>query len=330
MKTFLKILKILLIIIVFVVGGIVTYALTSFEKKFDAPYPDIRASADSTVIARGRHLAMGPAHCADCHAPIRDRERVLAGEEVPLSGGFNFVLPLGTLYAPNITSDKETGIGNLTDQEIARSLRYGIRHDGQAILDLMPFYDLSDEDLSAIISWLRTQPPINNKRPQNEFNLLGKMVKTYVLQPTGDGEVPPRPPIDATADYGKYLVNSVANCRGCHTERDLMTGAFIGPELAGGFPFEVFNEFGEIVAGKHLVSPNLTTDAQTGIIANWSEDQFIERFRTGEVIKGSPMPWGPFSRMSDMELTAIYKYLKTLAPINLQHPYGLQEGDPGA
>lgn len=329
MKTLWKILKFLLIIIVIVVVGIVTYALTSYEKKFDVPYPNITASSDSAVIARGRHLATGPAHCADCHAPNGERPKVVAGEEVPLSGGFDFVFPLGVLYAPNITSDLETGIGKLTDGEIARSLRYGVRHDGQAILDLMPFYDLSDEDLTAIISWLRTQPPVKNVRPDHEYNFLGKMLKTFALKPSGDGVVPPAPPEDSTAAYGKYLVHSVANCRGCHTDRDLMTGAFIGPELGGGFSIELIDINGGIVPGKHLVSPNLTKDAETGIMANWTEEQFIHRFRTGAVIKESPMPWGPFSRMSDLELKAIYRYLNTVPPVNRKHPYGIQEGDPG-
>jgi len=328
MKTFLKILKILLIIFVVLVAGIVTYALTSYKKTFEAPYPQISASQDSAVIARGKYLALGPAHCAHCHAPMSELGKVDAGEEVPLSGGFNFVIPLGTLYAPNITSDPATGIGNLSDQEIARSLRYGLRHDGQAIIDLMPFYDLSEEDLTAIISWLRTQPPIKNKRPENEYSFLGKMVKTYALKPTGDSVVPPTPPSDSTAAYGKYLVNSVANCRGCHTERNLMNGAFIGPELAGGFPMEVMDENGDIIKGKHVVSPNLTPDQKTSIIADWSKDDFIGRFRNGRVIPGSPMPWGPFSRMTDLELTAIYKYLKTVEPVNYEIPAGIQEGDP--
>lgn len=328
MKTFLKILKVLVVIVIVFVGGIITFALTSYKKTFEAPYPNIKASSDSAIIARGKHLALGPAHCADCHASLSERAKVDAGEEVALSGGFNFILPIGTLYTPNITSDPETGIGNLTDGEIARSLRYGIRHDGQAMIDLMPFYDLSDDDLTAIISWLRTQPPIKNERPKNEYTLLGKMVKTYALGPTGDADVPAAPPEGANAAYGKYLVNSVANCRGCHTERNLMDGSFVGPELAGGFPFELINEKGEIIKGKHLISPNLTTDAETGIMASWSQEEFVERFRTGRVIPGSPMPWGPFSRMDEMELIAIYKYLSSLSPIRLEIPTGIQEGDP--
>ena len=328
MKTFLRIILILFVIIIVVVGGVITYALSSYKKTFDAPYPNITASTDSAVIARGKYLALGPAHCADCHAPMSDRAKVLAGEEVPLSGGLDFVMPFGTVYSPNITSDPETGIGNLTDQEIARSLRYGIRHDGQAMIDFMPFYDLSDGDLTAIISYLRTQPPIKNKRPENQYSFLGKLIKTFAIVPSGDGEIPPAPAPDSTAAYGKYLVNSVANCRGCHTERDLMTGAFVGPELAGGFPFEVFDRNGKAVTGKHLVSPNLTTDKSTGIMAEWSQEDFIYRFRSGELIPGTPMPWGPFSRMSDLELTAIYKYLSSIPAVNMQQPYGIQEGDP--
>ena len=328
MKTFLRIVLILVIIIVVTVGGVITYALSSYQKTFDAPYPNITASTDSAVIARGKYLSLGPAHCAECHTPMSERAKVLAGEEVPMSGGLDFVMPFGTLYTPNITSDPETGIGNLTDQEIARSLRYGIRHDGQAMLDLMPFYDLSDEDLTAIISYLRTQPPVKNQRPENTYNFLGKMLKTFALVPPGDGDVPPTPPQDSTAAYGQYLVNSVANCRGCHTEIDFMTGEYIGHDLAGGFPFEVFNENGQVVKGKHLVSPNITTDKTTSIMAEWTQEDFIYRFKSGVLIEGTPMPWGPFSRMSDLELTAIYKYLKTVPPVNRKNPYGIQEGDP--
>lgn len=63
-------------------------------------------------------------------------------------------------------------------------------------------------------------------------------------------------------------------------------------------------------------------------MAGWSQDDYIERFRNGRVIAGSPMPTGPFSRMDDMELISFYKYLSTVSPVNLEQPYGIQEGDP--
>jgi len=327
MKTFLKILiwtglGLVVIILIFY-----SYVSLSYQKTFDAPYPDIQASTDPAVIEKGRELALGPAHCSHCHAQATEMLKVEAGEEVSPSGGFGFALPFGTLYSPNITSDKETGIGNLTDQEIARSLRYGVGHDGRALFDFMPFYDLTDEDLTAVISWLRTLEPVKNEVPEHDYNFVGKALKTFVFQPMGDGEIPLNPTPGESAEYGKYLTQSVANCRGCHTPIDLMTGAFTGPEFSGGFKMEVVGPDG-IIPNKHLVTPNLTQHDGTGIMTGWSRDQFIERMRAGNRIPGSPMPWGPFSRMSDTDLTAIYNYLVTLEPVESSIPVGIQEGDP--
>ena len=107
-----------------------------------------------------------------------------------------------------------------------------------------------------------------------------------------------------------------------------MDGSFIGPELAGGFPFELIDENGKIIKGKHVISPNITTDKKTGIMTSWSQEDFIQRFRNGRVIPGSPMPWGPFSRMDSVDLIAIYKYLSSVGPVQNEIPPGIQEGDP--
>jgi len=101
----------------------------------------------------------------------------------------------------------------------------------------------------------------------------------------------------------------------------------VGPDYAGNMAFEIIKK-GEIVPGKHIVTPNITPDPDTGIMANWSEDEFITRFRTGRIIPGTPMPWGPFSRMTDMELKAMYKYLISLDPVKQSIPIGIQDGDP--
>lgn len=318
----------LLILVVVLVIGFVLLVLARYDRTFEAPYPQITASTDSAIIARGRYLAMGPAHCGECHSSVSELSKVVAGGESSFSGGFAFELPIGKVYAANITSDEETGLGKLTDQQIARSLRYGVRHDGRAIIDFMPFYDLSDSDLTAVISFLRTIKPIKNLVPPHEWNFMGKTVLAFLIEPSGDGDIPPVPPIDSTAAYGKYLAASVANCRGCHTNRDMMTGAYIGTEYAGQTKMEVFDENGKIVRGKHLVTPNLTFDAETGRMSGWTQKDFIERFRKGKMIPGSPMPWGPFSRMSDLELTALYKFLTSLEPVASAVPLGIQEGDP--
>jgi len=276
--------------------------------QFDAPYPAIHASKDSAVLARGKYLVYGPAHCADCHGPVGSDDIVNKGGLVALPGGKVFELPIGKVYPKNITPDMETGIGNLPDSQIARSLRYGVGHDGRAMLDFMPFHNTSDEDLTAIISYLRTMEPVKNKVPDNSFNVLGKVMKAFVIKPTGpDGEVAKSVKQDSSLEYGKYLATYVANCRGCHTNRDLKSGAYIGPFFAGGFEMEGDKN--------HIFhTPNISPDKKTGHIYNWTEEDFLNRFHKGKIYPQSPMPWGPFSHMSDMEIKAIYRFLQTVQP----------------
>jgi mono/diheme cytochrome c family protein len=329
MKKFLRILKWSALTIVAIILLFIVYALVRPESTFKAPYPKITATTDSSVIARGKYLVYGPAHCAYCHAPSNQFQQVEAGKIVPLSGGNIFRLPVGNVYVPNITSDKATGIGSFTDGELARTLRYGVKKNGEALLDFMPFYDLSDEDLTAIISYLRTEPAVNHPMQKNEWNLLGKIVKAIgMITPKGDGNVPSAPAPDTTAEYGHYLAESVANCRGCHTKRDLKTGNYVGIEYAGQMPFEVLDKNAQPIKGKHLVTPNLTPDPITGRISNWTQYVFVKRFQMGRVISGSPMPWGAFSRMNEKDLTALYKFFATLEPVKSYTPAGIQEGDP--
>jgi mono/diheme cytochrome c family protein len=306
----LKILKWTGIVILIVIAGAYIYVLTHQHRKFDAPYPNVKAITDSAVIARGKNLVFGPAHCANCHSAPGMEERVSKGEIVPLSGGYAFDIPIGKIYAKNLTPD-ETGIGKQTDGEIARALRYGVSTKGRALFDFMPFHNTSDEDLTAIISYLRQQPGVKNDVPENKLNFIGKIVNAFVLKPAGPTEeVPTVVTRDSSAAYGKYLANSVANCRGCHTNRNLMTGAFIGEDYAGGLVFENPVDSGTII----LTTPNLTPDA-TGRIKGWTQQHFIERFRKGALVPETHMPWGPFSRMSDDELKAIYNYLQTVKPV---------------
>lgn len=326
MKSFFKILFWIGILVVILILSFSIFVFTA-NPTYEAPYPEISAIGDSAVIARGAYLVNGAAHCAHCHADARDFGKVEEGLQVPLKGGFYFPLPIGNVYPRNITSHDETGIGNYTDGELARAMRYGVKKDGKAMMDFMPFYDLSDEDLTAIISYLRTLAPVENRVPENDFNFLGKMLHAVgVIKPMGDGEVPTMPQMDSTVLYGEYLANSVANCQGCHTNRDLKTGGWIGEKYAGGFAMEMINADGTLSKDKHVITPNITPDKETGRIAAWKQEDFIKRFRTGRVIQGSPMPWGPFSRMSDMELKAIYKYLQTIKPVDNAVPLGVQEG----
>lgn len=318
MKTLIKAFKWFGIALALLLIGFVLFVFMRAERTYEAPYPEIVASSDSLVIARGRDLFYGPAHCSGCHAPADQLERLEAGEEVLPSGGEDFDLPIGIIHSPNITPDVDTGIGSFTDGELARALRYGVKRNGQALMDFMPFYDLSEEDLTAVISFLRSVPPVYNVRPENEWNFLGNMVRALgMIKPMGDAEVPPTPPADSTADYGHYIAESIANCRGCHTKRDMMTGGWIGPDYAGQAVFEIEDGSGD---EKYIVTPNLTPDQGTGRMVNWTQEAFITRFRTGMTIDESVMPWGQFSRMTDMELAALYKFFQSLEPVIAEDP----------
>ncbi len=302
--------------LLFLVVALVITVWALQYKNYDAPYPEIHASKDSAVIERGRYLVTSSAHCADCHAPESLYADVALGKEVSLHGGRVFNLPLGTLQAPNITNDA-TGIGDFSDQEIARSLRYGVGRDGRALFPFMPFQNLSDDDLTAVISYLRTTKPVKNDIKIRKLNPLGYVANAFLIKPVGPEGTPQKSITpDTLVEYGQYLANSVSNCRGCHTNRDLKTGAFIGAAYAGGFHME------SIIDPKNyeVVTPNITPDPQDGHIKDWSEQKFIERFRQGKLNPHSAMPWGPFKRMSDVELKAIYKYLQTLKP---------ESNDPG-
>jgi len=317
-KTLIKAFKWFGIALALLLIGFVLFVFMRAERTYEAPYPEIVASSDSLVIARGRDLFYGPAHCSGCHAPADQLERLEAGEEVLPSGGEDFDLPIGIIHSPNITPDVDTGIGSFTDGELARALRYGVKRNGQALMDFMPFYDLSEEDLTAVISFLRSVPPVYNVRPENEWNFLGNMVRALgMIKPMGDAEVPPTPPADSTADYGHYIAESIANCRGCHTKRDMMTGGWIGPDYAGQAVFEIEDGSGD---EKYIVTPNLTPDQGTGRMVNWTQEAFITRFRTGMTIDESVMPWGQFSRMTDMELAALYKFFQSLEPVIAEDP----------
>jgi mono/diheme cytochrome c family protein len=277
------------------------------HRTFDAPYPDLRASADPAIIARGRYLALGPAHCRDCHtepgAPASDEPR--------LSGGVAFHTPVGTFYTPNITPDPTTGIGRYTDAELARALRYGVHPTGRAMVPFMPFANMADDDLTAVISYLRSRPPEHHAVPRHDINLLGRFVKAFILEPTGPtGEVAKTVERGPTAAYGRYLANFVSNCTGCHTEHDMKTGEAIGEPFAGGMELESHSH-----PGTRFVTPNLTPDPTSGHITAWTEDQFVARFRHA-VETPSPMPWRSFSTMTDDDLRALYRYLRSLPPVN--------------
>jgi mono/diheme cytochrome c family protein len=312
---FKKILIGILAVAIILVLSFVVFVYTSYDTDYSDQYPvpDLNVKADSALIERGRYLVHGPAHCVDCHAPVEKVRENEGKEELALTGGFGLKIPPGEFYGPNLTPDVETGIGRYSDGQLYRMLRHNIRADGRAALDFMPFINMADEDIYAIIAYLRAQKAVKNQMPETEYTFLGKMFKAL-------GAVKPGEPIqpvlksvkeDTTAEYGKYLANSVANCYGCHTERDLKSGAFIGQAFAGGMVFGPDS----FTKGWVYISPNITPDKDTGLMTDWDEDSFIDRMNAGRIYDTSPMAWEAFHRVTDNDWRAIFRYLKTVKPV---------------
>jgi mono/diheme cytochrome c family protein len=278
----------------------------------DTAYPNIAASTDTAVIARGKYIVGNLAPCGGCHSAPKDRQAWMDGAEPPLQGGFVFDIPPGKFYTRNLTPDSATGLGAVSDKAIARAIRSGVGHDGRVLLPFMEFQNLADDDLTALVSFLKSMPAVKNEVPMHTYTTIGKVIKaTAFSKPIGPTGTPlAKAPRGATVEAGDYIVNNVALCWACHTERNMMTGAVVGPRFGGTKGF---------VEDDPKVSwspPNITSDPETGRLGKLDEDQFVARFRQGRVIPKSPMPWQAFQKMNEEDLRAIYKYLKSVPAVN--------------
>jgi mono/diheme cytochrome c family protein len=288
-------------------AAFVAVTLLRAERDFPRPGSTLRASSDPALIARGRYLALGPAHCADCHGADENGHTGTA-DGVALSGGRAFHLPVGTIHTPNITPDAKTGIGRLSDEDLVGILRHGVHPDGRAVLPFMPFANLADDDLVSILSFLRSKPAVEHDVPGHELNLLGKAVLAWVLTPSGPRATPPNTmPPSATAEYGRYLTHEVANCMSCHTKMDMRTGELVGPIFGGGGVHEATDG-----SKRQFVTPNLTPHRRWGWLEGWTEEAFVNRLGSGSGREGSPMPWRSFAGISEDDAKAIYRYLRTV------------------
>jgi mono/diheme cytochrome c family protein len=259
------------------------------------------------LVARGEYIVRNAAVCAGCHAADR---KDLDG---PLSGGSEFKdWRLGTVRAANLTPDSATGIGTWSDGEIVRALRNGQSKGGRLLAPVMPYewlHDMSDADALAVARYLKSRPPVRHDVGQSP-NLFFKLGKLFFIGPKR-GAPEPAPPRGPTPAYGGYLVQHVAMCVHCHTP-------------SGGLRDKPDND--RALAGD--ASPpkgfpanpaNLTPDSATGI-GRWTEEEFLHTLRTGVNPRGdslsSFMPWRQVRRMTDDDLRAIYRYLRTLPPIH--------------
>ena len=171
-------------VILLIIAGVTVATMFRQHLTYDAPYPAIKASNDSAVIEKGKTIALVTKGCVHCHSPVTNVDSMLKRGEVPSFAGAKKVeTPFGIIFMPNITPDAKTGIGRLTDAEIARVLRYGVKSNGEAALPFMQGQDMNDEDMTAVISYLRSLKPVENKVPENEFTLIGRFAKAFMVKP---------------------------------------------------------------------------------------------------------------------------------------------------
>ncbi len=258
---------------------------------------------NQALLERGKYLMNGVVACGNCHF-----QRDAKGEPLldkGLSGGFVFDEPPFKAYASNITPDPETGIGKWTDAQLAKAIREGIRPDKSVIGPPMPmaFYrNLSDDDLAAIIAYLRAQKPVRHVVPKSTYNI-----------PLPPNYGPPIQQVRATSPrdkvkYGAYLVE-IGHCMECHTPRDEKGMLRLSQLGAGGQHFP--GPWGT------SVSRNLTPH-ETGL-KNASDAQIERAIRegvdpTGQALK-PPMGYPFYKTISNEDMSAIVAYLRTLKPL---------------
>ena len=304
----------IVVAVVLALGG-VAYAWVSATWNGDysaMARPAIVASTDPAVIAHGEYVFNAVAHCSICHGPTAPKRK--RGDRFPMAGGLIFHAgPFGTFVARNLTSDRETGVGAQSDADLARVVRSGVDHQGR----FLPFMKLAvgpiaDEDLTALISYVRTFAPVRREEEPEVWGLVGKYLAATKLKPAT--QVPP-PYVPAVAEpsaaRGAYLANGPAACRFCHTKHDAMAG-FVetAPPFSGG---DV--EPDDTDPASEIQAPNLTPDPTSSPLAAWDEATFVTRFRGGKVFPGSSMPWENFAEMTDADVRSLYRYFRSLAPV---------------
>ena len=263
----------------------------SMARAYDVQAPPVQRSTDPRVVARGYHLAKSIGGCIACHG-----ER-LQGVHLEDFG------PIARINAPNITGGSGGALRAYSDAQLARLLRHGIKADGRSVLfmDCEEFAWWPQQDVAALISWLRLQPDIDRPVPPSRVGWLGKVLdrvdlfRLDIARRIDHGKSPQQPPAPApTAEYGAFL--SVL-CVGCH-----------GAGLSGG-----------PIPGSppgNAVPTNLTPHRDG--MAHYSEADFFKLLDTGIKPDGSKldpaMPITSLRHMNDVEKSALYAYLRSLRP----------------
>jgi mono/diheme cytochrome c family protein len=259
------------------------------------------AQSNSDLVKRGDYLVNGLLTCGNCHTPKGPQGDIAAKA---FSGGLSWDEPPFKVTAPNITPDKETGIGNYSDSDIEKVLRKGIKPDGTAVAMIMPsgFYEImTDRDMNAVIAYLRTLKPIRNKVPDPVY----KVPQGHPVPPGGENKFT-EDMLQDKVKKGFYLV-TIAHCMECHTPLGPKGRDFVNDLGKGGF--ELKGPWGV------SVSRNITSSKTKGIGA-WTDAEIKRAITQGIRKDGSklkpPMAYHSYAIMTDADLDAVIAYLRTV------------------
>ena len=256
--------------------------------------------ANADVVARGKYLAqMGD--CASCHTDTGGQA---------FAGGRDMPTPFGPITTPNITPDKQTGIGDYTDDQFYRVFHEGIGANGQHLYPVMPYpwyTKVTRDDVLAIKAYLFSLAPVHAPRkPSNlafPFNIRAGLGVWDVLF-LREGTFKPDPSKSASVNRGAYIVEGLGHCGECHNGRNLLGDTGMAQSLRGG-PIE------------NWYAPNITSDVRDGI-GKYSNDQLVSYLKTG-IAPSMGVATGPMSetihnslsKLTDADLHAIADYLKS-------------------
>ena len=314
MNKFIKIILALVVIgIIVVIGALITMPYRSYDVK---QFANETESERKDSIKRGEYVAL-TSDCVACHQ-TKDRKE-------DLSGGFAVETPFGMLYSSNITPDKETGIGNWTEQQFADAVLNGKGPNGP-LYPAMPYTSyvkMTDQDIHDLWNYLQTVTPVKNKVVENQlafpFNIRYLMLgwkrlffdASQLQNDTGKS---------AQWNRGRYLVEGAAHCSMCHTPR---------------------NPFGAEIKSKNYTGANLQNwfapslrNSKVHGLGNWSEEDIVSYLKTGSnrlTVASGPMGEAinaSFQYFHDDDLVAMANYVKSLPDHSVEKPKPIDAANP--
>lgn len=219
-------------VVIVVLGGGFALAvfLGAFEKSVVSAAVETPLSSDeiARLTPRGRYLAAA-ADCVACHTAVGG---------APWAGGRPFEMPMGTLYATNISPDPTYGIGTWTRADFHRAMRDGVAKGGRHLYPAMPYVSyrqMSEEDVDAVWAFLSTREPMTvaDRDDSLPFPYVRQFMTFWNLLNLPRGVPEPAKDKSVAWNRGRYLVDALGHCGECHTPRDITMGMMPSRYLQG-------------------------------------------------------------------------------------------------